>query len=269
MAVPGVSRPRVRDQPPQTRSWSSGHSGSSRWVMREAVGGEHAHPVGQRAMVLDVRHDAGLVVHLDVGRAVPVGLGGGQAGLVGVVGEGPARRVRDGEGEPAARPQHPRVLRDAGLEVGDELQGAEAREHDVERRVGEGQRGGGAQHAGHRHPGRLVEATGVLELAPREVEPDRPAALREHPARALPGTAADLEDLLAGDGAEHAGLVLGEALGSPDEADVAEELAVGGLVLVGVAVPVGPVGPPGLALVDRSPFHPDRALRPRVLHTAT
>ena len=29
IAVPGVSRPRVRDQPPQTRSWPSGHSGSS------------------------------------------------------------------------------------------------------------------------------------------------------------------------------------------------------------------------------------------------
>ena len=40
------------------------------------------------------------------------------------------------------------------------------------------------------------------------------------------------------------------ALGAPHEAGVAEELAVGGLVLVGVAVPVAAVGPPGLGLVD-------------------
>ncbi len=33
IAVPGVSRPRVPDQPPHTRSWPSGHSGSSRSVM--------------------------------------------------------------------------------------------------------------------------------------------------------------------------------------------------------------------------------------------
>ena len=35
MAVPGVSTPRRRDQPPQTRSWCSGHCGSSRSVMRK------------------------------------------------------------------------------------------------------------------------------------------------------------------------------------------------------------------------------------------
>ena len=33
IAVPGVSRPRIPDQPPHTRSWPSGHSGSSRSVI--------------------------------------------------------------------------------------------------------------------------------------------------------------------------------------------------------------------------------------------
>ena len=34
-AVPGVSRPRVSDHPPQIRSWPSGHSGSIRSVIRK------------------------------------------------------------------------------------------------------------------------------------------------------------------------------------------------------------------------------------------
>ena len=59
---------------------------------------------------------------------------------------------------------------------------------------------------------------------------------------------------LPGDVAEHAELGLGVALGAPHEADVAEELAVRRLVLVGVAVPVGAVGPPRLGLGDRAPI---------------
>ena len=49
-------------------------------------------------------------------------------------------------------------------------------------------------------------------------------------------------------------VVLADALGTPEEAGVAEELAVGGLVLVGVGVPVGAVGPQRLRLVDRAPL---------------
>ena len=48
------------------------------------------------------------------------------------------------------------------------------------------------------------------------------------------------------DVAEDPGLVLGQPLGTPHEAGVAEEAAVGRLVLVGVPVPVGAVGPPRL-----------------------
>jgi len=63
-------------------------------------------------VVLDVRHGAGLVVDLDVRRAVPVGLAGHQTLLAGVVGEHPARRMRDGERQPAARAGHAGDLRD-------------------------------------------------------------------------------------------------------------------------------------------------------------
>ena len=90
------------------------------------------HPVAEGAVVLDVRHLAGLVVDLDVGPAVPVALAGDQPGLARVVGEHPARRVGDREGEPSARAQHPRRLGDRIGDVGDELQRAERAEDDVE-----------------------------------------------------------------------------------------------------------------------------------------
>ena len=44
----------MRDQPPQTRSWSAGHSGSTRSSEREAVRRQEAHPVAEGAVVLDV-----------------------------------------------------------------------------------------------------------------------------------------------------------------------------------------------------------------------
>ena len=108
----------------------------------------------------------------------------------------------------------------------------------------------------------------MLELSGGEVESEGPAAVHPHPARALAGARADLEHVLARDVAEDAGLVLGEPLGTPHEAGVAEEAPVGRLVLVGVPVPVGAVGPPRLGLVDRAALDPD-ALRQVVLHGAT
>ncbi len=92
--------------------------------------------------------------------------------------------------------------------------------------------------------------------------------MHPHPARALAGARADLEHVLPRDVAEDTGLVLGEPLGTPHEAGVAEEAPVGRLVLVGVPVPVGAVGPPRLGLVDRAALDPD-ALRQVVLHGAT
>ena len=105
---------------------------------------------------------------------------------------------------------------------------------------------------GHPDAGLVVDAAGVLELARAEVEADGPGAARGQPAGALAGAAADLEHPAAGHVAEHPRVRLVHALGAPDEADVAEELAVGGLVLVGVGVPVAAVGPLGVRLRDRT-----------------
>ena len=108
--------------------------------------------------------------------------------------------------------------------------------------VGEGEVRGGAAHRRDGDAGLLVEAERVLELAVGEVEAEAAAAVGADPARALAGAAAHLEHVEAVDVAEDPELVLGVALGTPDEAGVAEEGAVGGLVLVGVAVPVRAVG---------------------------
>ena len=118
---------------------------------------------------------------------------------------------------------------------------------------------------GTRDAALLVDPARVLELTVGEVQTSGTAAAGPHPARALAGPGADLEHVAAGDVAENARLVLGEPLGAPDEPGVAEEGAMGGLVLVRIAVPVRPVGPPGLGLADRSTLHPHvpTLLRPR------
>ena len=149
-------------------------------------------------MVLDVGDDPARVVDLHVGRAVPVGLRRRQAGLARVVGEHPPRRVGDGEGEATARPQHTGHLGDRHVDVADELQGAEGAEDDVEAAGREGQGGGGAAHGRHGDARLLVEPQRVLQLAVGQVEPEAPAAVGAHPARALAGAAADLEDVEAG-----------------------------------------------------------------------
>ena len=61
-------------------------------------------------------------------------------------------------------------------------------------------------------------------LAQGEVQPDRPAAVQPHPSGALPRTRAELEHVGSAHVPEHAGLVLGQPLGVPDEAGVAEEV---------------------------------------------
>ena len=110
------------------------------------MAGQHGDPVAERAVVLDVGHHAGLVVDLDVGTPVPVALAGHQSCLARVVGEHPARRVGDREREAAARSQHAGRLGDGVRQVRHELQGPEGAEDHVERRVGEGQVRGGAEH---------------------------------------------------------------------------------------------------------------------------
>ena len=97
----------------------------------------------------------------------------------------------------------------------------------------------------------------MLELAEREVDADGRGrrwlrTQREH----WPAPEPTSSTSLAAHVAEHPGLVLGQPLRAPHEAVVAEEGAVGGLVLVGVAVPVGAVGAARLRLVDRAALDP-------------
>ena len=177
---------------------------------------------------------------------------GHQAALSGIVGEHPPGRVGDREGEPSSWAQHPGGLGHREVQVADELQGAEGGEDDVERVVGERQVGRRAEHRRDWCPGLLVEAPRVLELAVGQVQADRTAALLADPPRALTGTRPHLEHVAARHLAEDSRLVLGQPLGTPHEAGIAQELAVGRLVLVGVPVPVRTVRPPGLGLVDRT-----------------
>ena len=73
------------------------------------------------------------------------------------------------------------------------------------------------------------------------------ASQREHWA----GAGADLEHGHAVAHPEQVELGLGPALRPPDELAVAEEGAVLGVVVVGLAVPPGPVRGPGLVAADR------------------
>ena len=139
-------------------------------------------------------------------------------------------------------PQHPRHVGDQGRRVRDELQRTEGREHDVEGAVAEGQLRSRRQESRYDDPVLVVDPPAVLQLPVGDVDADRPAAAAQHPARALPGPAADLQHVLAGHVAECAEVVLAHALGTPEETGVAEVLPVRRLVLVGVGVPVGTVG---------------------------
>lgn len=76
-------------------------------------------------MVFDVRHQPGLLVHLDVGGPVPIGLTCDQPRLARIIGEHPAGRVGDGEGEASTRSQHSHSLGHSQVDVADKLQGAE------------------------------------------------------------------------------------------------------------------------------------------------
>jgi len=92
----------------------------------------------------------------------------------------------------------------------------------------------------------------VLQLPDGEVEPDDGGALVDQPAATLSGATAQLQNPLPGYRTQEMGDCLVEAFGAPDETDVAQELAVLGLVVVGGPVPVAPVRALGLGLVDRS-----------------
>src|SRR4029077_14669379 len=97
-----------------------------------------------------------------------------------------------------------------------------------------------------------------LELAVGQVEPDRVATLREHPAGALGGAASDLEYGPVRHIPEEVQVALLGALRRPHETGVAEKAPVRLLVLVGVAVPLAAVRALGLGRVGRPPLRPHR-----------
>jgi hypothetical protein len=114
-----------------------------------------------------------------------------------------------------------------------------------------------------------VDPEAVLQLPAGHIEADGTAAVLQDPARALGRAAPDLEYASSGDVAQGVYVVLPDTLGAPQEAAVAQEVAVRGLVLVGVRVPVGPVGAKRLGLVGRPTLGTDAMRHGRNVSTAT
>ena len=138
IAVPGMTRPRSGDHPPQGSLVPLGPLRFHEVDEHEPGGRDLAHPVPERAVVLDVRRPSRVVL-LDVRRAVEVRVAGGEPARPRVVGEGPPHGVGRREDEPAARPQHAGGLRHDDVGVRDERHDAVCREDRVEGRVGEGE----------------------------------------------------------------------------------------------------------------------------------
>ena len=115
---------------------------------------------------------------LDVGRAVEVRRRRGEAVRPGVVGEGPAHRVRRREHEAPARPQHPGRLRAHRAAVGDERHDAVGREHAVDAGVAERQRQAVALEQGERvrMPSRRRPVPASIRRAVRSIPIDRSLA---------------------------------------------------------------------------------------------
>jgi hypothetical protein len=121
-----------------------------------------------------------------------------------------------GEGEQAAGAQEPGRLGHGPVGVGEQERPVVG-EHDVEAGVAErGPLGVGLdQREGDPRLG--PQGHGVGELALGQVEADRPGAVAGQGRRPLGAAAAELEDVLAGDVAEHAQLRLGDVPGAPGE----------------------------------------------------
>lgn len=98
----------------------------------------------------------------------------------------------------------------------------------------------------------------MFELPPGHIDADGVATVRPEPPSALAGSAAHLEHLQAGEVTQQLRVGLVETLGTPDEPDIAQELAVLGLVLVGAGVPPPAIGADGLRRPDRTPGDPRR-----------
>ena len=251
IAVPGRTAPRSGDQPPQACSLRAGHSGSTRSTStRPAATTWRTRSPSVRWCSTYV-HDAGLA--LDVRGAVEVRRRRGEPVRPRVVGERPPHRVRRREHEPPARPQHAGGLREHRTAVGDERHDAVGGEHPVDARVGQGQREPVALQRGWSPLGRSIRRAVRSIPIDRSLATTRTSWCARQPARALGGAGADLEHRHPVAHPEQVELGLGPALRPPDELAVAEEGAVLGVVVVGLAVPPGPVRRAGLVPADRPP----------------
>ncbi len=171
------------------------------------------------------------VIHLE---AIP--------GLVGI--QLPAQiedRARVAEREQPAAAQHPRRLGHGAAGVR-ERDRAVVAEHDVEAPVGDRHLLGAGLDQGQRDAGLAHQRARVLELAAREVEPGGTRAGLRQRDRPLRRPAAELEDRLAGDLAQHVQLALGDLPYAPGHAAaVGEHAPVALLVGVALRLPEGPV----------------------------
>ena len=192
-------------------------------------------------MMLDVGRLAGVGV-LDVGRAVPVRHGRGQAVRAGVVRERPPQRVGRGEDPAPTRAQHARDLAHHPGGVLDERDRAERGERDVEHRRAERQELGVGLYERNVDAGVGRAVAGMAQHAGGDVERDRPRSGLGQPPRTHRGAAADLEHEPAGHVAEQVRVRFAQPFRRPDEIRGTEERAVRRLVAVRVGVPPVPVG---------------------------
>src|SRR5699024_10667827 len=142
------------------------------------------------------------------------------------------------------------------LGVLDEGQRAIRGEGDIEAVRGEGQLAGIGEKerrgSGLGTPRVLsLTARGLFEHSGRDIDTGGDGTLLGQPPRALAGTAADLEDLPAGDIADEVDVGFVNSLWTPDEIRCAEERAVLGQILLGGIVPITAIGPVRGLLVDQ------------------
>src|SRR5581483_1942304 len=160
-------------------------------------------------------------------------------------------RAQHVEREQAARPEHPRGLRDRRVGVGERHRPVVA-EHDVEARVRERHALGVGVHDRERDPGAGHQARRVPELRDRQIQADGTRAHAGEADRPLRGSAPELQDVLPGDVTEDLQPGLGQAPDPPGRTGEPVELArVLGLVLVARPVPEAAV----LADVTRGSAH--------------
>ena len=122
--------------------------------------------------------------------------------------------MRGGEDPASAGAQHPRDLDHHPGGVGDEGHGPEGRARQVEGGRGEGQRTGVGLDERHGSPCAGVQPAGVPQLLGGEVDGHDVGAPADQPARALRGTAADLQHPAPRDLAKQPGVGLNFPLNS-------------------------------------------------------